>query len=102
MTFANPKAFSFSCKQMMGGKKKTSDIRSDLKMLLPKYLFLAINEGVSINLGLLPSGNVFFWPDPHLECFEEELLLEEAFAGSSKLLKLIHFTDKETEVYLGH
>lgn len=101
MTFANTKAFYFSCKHVMGGGE-TSDIRSDLKMLFPKYLFLAINEGVSINLGLLPSRNVFFWPDPHLECFEEELLLEEALAGSSKLLKLIHFTDKETEVYLGY
>lgn len=63
---------------------------------------MTINEGVSINLGLLPSRNVFFWPDPHLECFEEELLFEEAFTGSSKLLKLIHFTDKEIEVYRGY
>ena len=71
-------------------------------MFFRKYLFLTINEGVSINLGLLPSRNVFFWPDPHLECFEEELLFEEAFTGSSKLLKLIHFTDKEIEVYRGY
>ena len=97
MIFANTKTFYYSCNQVMGVKKKLQTLGLILKCYsenICSWLLTRVQASVwgYFLPGMYSFGQILTW---------NALLFEEVFTGSSKLLKLIHFTDKETEVYQG-